>query len=69
MYQTNLRAQVNKLAALTIYWPFGRVQQPAAQPRLRAALAELADAATMHVRSGSAVPSAQRRDPRDPCNW
>jgi hypothetical protein len=69
MYQINLRAQVNKLAALTIHWPFARVQQPAAQPRLRAALAELADAATLHVRSSNAAPSTQRRDPRDPCNW
>jgi hypothetical protein len=74
MYHINLLAQVNKLAALTVYWPFTRVQQPTAEPRphpsrLHTGLAKLANAATLHVQPSSASQSTQRRDPRDPCNW
>lgn len=75
MYQINLQAQANKLAALTARWPFARVQQPAAaEPRwrashLRAALAELANLATLRVLPGSAFDTTERHDPRDPRHW
>jgi hypothetical protein len=72
MYHINLRAHANKLAALTPHWPFIRVQQPTAEPRpsrLHAALAQLANVATLHVQPSSASQSTQRRDPRDPRNW
>jgi hypothetical protein len=75
MYQIHLRAQVNKLAALTARWPFARVQRHAiTEPRqhrshLRAALAELANLATRRVMPGSAFDTTKRHDSRDPRNW
>ena len=74
MYQINLRAQASKLASLTARWPIARVQQHAAEPRrhtshLRAALAELANLATLRVMPGSSLDTAERHDPRDPRNW
>jgi hypothetical protein len=73
MYQINLRAQASKLAALTARWQLARVQRPAT-PRqraahLHAALAELANLATLRVMPGSSLDTAARPDPRDPCNW
>jgi len=73
MYQINLRARASKLAALTARWQLTRVQRPAA-PRqrashMRAALAELANLATLRVMSGSSLDTAARPDPRDPRNW
>ena len=73
MYQINLRAQASKLAALTARWPLARGQRRAA-PRqrashLRAALAELANLATLRVMPGSSLDTAARPDPRDPRNW
>ena len=74
MYQITLRAQASKLASLTAHWQIVRVQQRATDPRqgtahLRAALAVLANLATLRVMPGSASESAVRHDPRDPCNW
>ena len=74
MYQINLRTQASKLAALTARWQLARVQQRRAAPRqrashLRAALAELANLATLRVMPGSSLDTAARPDPRDPCNW
>ena len=75
MYQINLRAQASKLASLTARWQIARVQQRgAAEPRqrrshLRAALAELANLATLRVMPGSSLDTAARPDPCDPRNW
>ena len=75
MYQINLRAQASKLASLTARWQIVPVQQrAAAEPRqrtvyLRAALATLANLATLRVMPGSASESAERHDPCDPRNW
>jgi hypothetical protein len=75
MYQINLRAQAGKLAALTTHWPFTRVQQRAVVvprqhgSRLRMALAELANLASLRAMLGSTVDTTERHDPRDPCNW
>jgi len=74
MYQLNLRVQASKLAALTARWPIARVQQHAAEPRqrtsrLRAALADLANFATLRVMPGSLSDATERPDPRDPRNW
>jgi hypothetical protein len=74
MYQINLRAQASKLASLTAHWQIARVQQRATEPRqrrshLRAAIAELANLATLRTIPGSALGTAERPDPRDSRNW
>jgi hypothetical protein len=74
MYQINLRAQVSKLALLMAHRQIADIQQRAAEPRwrishLRAALAELANYATLRVTPGSSFGTAERHDPRDPRNW
>jgi hypothetical protein len=75
MYQINLRAQASKLAALTTHRPFARVQQRAVdvprehRTRLRTALDELANLASLRVMPGSGLGTAKRPDPRDPRNW
>ena len=75
MYQIYLRAQASKLAALTTYWPFARVQQRAVavprqrRSRLRTALAELANLASLRVMPGSTFDATERHDPHDPRNW
>jgi hypothetical protein len=67
MYQINQRAQAP--AILT-----SRMQQLAAAsrqhtPQLRAALAKLADLATLRVMLGSSFDAPERPDPRDPRSW
>ena len=74
MYQINLHAQASKLASLTARWQLARIRQRPAAPRqpkphLRAALAELANLATLRVIPGSSSNTAARLDPRDPRNW
>ncbi|HJZ46634.1 MAG TPA: hypothetical protein VKE41_05690 [Roseiflexaceae bacterium] len=75
MYQVDLRSQASKLVSLATQWrPAGRRQPAAAESRrralsLRAALAGLANLATVRALPGVMANSVADHDPRDPRNW
>jgi hypothetical protein len=73
MYPIFLRIQAGKLATLASDWQARRFQIQAAPRRrasgLRAALAGLAQLATMRATPGASIDTPLRHDPSDPRHW
>ena len=70
MYQIYLRIQAVKLATLTAHiQQRAFAQAPHSIPGLRAALAGLAQLATLRALPNAPAGSIARPDPRDPQNW
>ena len=75
MYQIQLRTQASRLAMLASEWQASRIQRRAGASyrqrasSLRAALAGLAQLATLRAMPDVSTSAAAQYDPRDPCNW